>query len=90
MFSEKLSSYDGTFDQECLFFKIFILIADKFCYFISCITLKRVTIYGSVIKRPTDSTRSTTSGQTSTKSGQTSTTSGQTSTTSGQTSTTSN
>ena len=37
---------------------------------------------GSVIKRPTDSTTSTTSGQTSTTSGQTSTTSGKTSTTS--------
>ena len=42
-----------------------------------------------VIKRPTDSTTSTTSGQTDTTSGQTSTTSGRTSTTSGQTSTTS-
>ena len=38
---------------------------------------------GSVIKRPTDSTTSTTSGQTSTTSGQTSTTSGKKSTTSG-------
>ena len=43
----------------------------------------------SVVKRPTDSTTSTTSGQTDTTSGQTSTTSGQTSTTSGQTGTTS-
>ena len=41
------------------------------------------------IKRPTDSTTSTTSGQTNTTSGQTSTTNGQTSTTNGQTSTTS-
>ena len=37
----------------------------------------------SVIKRPTDSTTSTTSEQTSTASGQTSTMSGETSTTSG-------
>ena len=43
----------------------------------------------SVIKRPTDSTTSTTSGQTDTTSGQTSTTNGQTSTTNGQASTTS-
>ena len=42
---------------------------------------------GSVIKRPTDSTTSTTSGQTDTMSGQTSTTSGQTNTSSGKTST---
>ena len=48
-----------------------------------------VAFYWSVIKRLTDSTTSTTSGQTNTTSGQTSTTSGQTSTTSGQTSTTS-
>ena len=40
----------------------------------------------SVMERPTDSTRSTTSGQTDTTSGQTSTTSGQTN---GQTSSTS-
>ena len=39
----------------------------------------------SVIKRPTDSTTSTASGQTDTTSGQTDTTSGQTSTTRGQT-----
>ena len=39
----------------------------------------------SVIKRPTDSTTSTTSGQTDTTSGQTSTTNGQASTTSEQT-----
>ena len=39
----------------------------------------------SVIKRPTDSTTGTTSGQTDTTSGQTNTTSGQTSTTNGQT-----
>ena len=45
--------------------------------------------YGSVIKRPTDSTASTTSGQIDTTSGQTSTTSGQTNTTSGKLSTTS-
>ena len=44
---------------------------------------------GSVIKRPTDSTTSTTSGQTSTTSGQTNTTCGKTSTSSGKTSTTS-
>ena len=43
----------------------------------------------SVIKRPTDSTKSTTSGQTSTTSGKTSTMSGKTSTTSGKTSTSS-
>ena len=42
-----------------------------------------------VMKKPADSTASTTSGHTDTKSGQTSTTSGQTSTTSGQMSTTS-
>ena len=46
-------------------------------------------VAGSVIKRPTDSTTGTMSGQTDTTSGQTSTTSGQTSTTNGQTSTTS-
>ena len=39
-------------------------------------------IVGSVVKRPIDSTTSTTSGETDTTSGQTSTTSGQTSTTS--------
>ena len=44
---------------------------------------------GSVIKRPIDSTTSTTSGQADTTSGQTSTTSGQTTTASGRTSTTS-
>ena len=48
-----------------------------------------MAVSGSVIKRPTDSTTSTTSGQTDTTSGQTSTGSGQTSTSSGQTSTTS-
>ena len=41
----------------------------------------------SVIKKPTDSTTGTKSGQTDTKSGQKSTTSGQTSTTGGKTST---
>ena len=43
----------------------------------------------SVIKRPTDSTTSTASGEADTTSGQTDTTSGQTSTTSGQTNATS-
>ena len=42
-----------------------------------------------VIKRPTDRTMCTTSGQTDTKGGQTSTTNGQMGTTSGQTNTTS-
>ena len=58
------------------------------------VKLERVFIFirfiaRSVIKRPTDSTTSTTGGQTATTSGQASTTSGQTDTTSGQTSTTS-
>ena len=47
-----------------------------------------IAVSGSVIKRTTDSTTSTASGQTDTTSGQTSITSGQTSTTSEQTSTT--
>ena len=64
---------------------------------LTCQWLKLLKIKGlwfihwnrSVIKRPTDSTTSTTNGQTDTTSGQTSTTSGQTNTTNGQTSTTS-
>ena len=54
---------------------------------------RQTTVYGysfdtkkrSVIKRPTDSTAGTESGQTDTTSGQTSATCGQTSTTNGQT-----
>ena len=48
----------------------------------------RSTATRSVIKRPTDSTTSTASGQTDVTSGQTDTTSGQTSTKSGKTSAT--
>ena len=50
--------------------------------------LQHLNFVGSVIKRPTDSTTSTTSEQTDNTSGQTDTTSGQADTTSGQTSTT--
>ena len=56
---------------------------------INSVMIFRESLEWSVIKRPTVSTKSTTSGQTDTTSQQTSTTSGKTSTTSWKTSTTS-
>ena len=77
IFGRYINHYYFAFLLELPYLKIFLI-----CSYL-------LSVYWSVIKRPTDSTTSTTSGQTDTTSGQTDTTSGQTSTTSGQTSTTS-
>ena len=77
IFGRYINHYYFAFLLELPYLKIFLI-----CSYL-------LSVYWSIIKRPTDSTTSTTSGQTDTTSGQTDTTSGQTSTTSGKTSTTS-